>query len=159
MQVTDNTGSNVLTNITFNNTGYMTQSSGATFTSLGVGTGITTNNNGEIRASGDILAFQTSDIRLKTNLVPITNAVDKLVTVGGYTFTWTDDALKSKGGEDGYFVRSKDVGVIAQEIESIVPEAVVERADGIKAVRYDLLVPILIQAIKELNARIEVLER
>ena len=46
-----------------------------------------------------------------------------------------------------------DVGVLAQEIEEILPEAVVTRPDGYKAVKYEKLIPLLIQAIKELKAR------
>lgn len=156
---TNNSGAASLGRITVNDAGLMNITTPTVnMLSLGVGTGITS-SAGEIRASGNITAYQTSDIRLKTNIKPIESAVQKINTIGGYSFTWTDDAMRSRGGEDGYFVRSKDVGVIAQEIESILPEAVVERADGYKAVRYELLVPILIQAIKELSAEIEELKK
>ena len=59
--------------------------------------------------------------------------------------------IDQRGGEDGYFVRKKDVGVIAQEVEKVLPEAVAQRPDGIKAVKYDRLTCLLIEAVKQLR--------
>ena len=78
--------------------------------------------------------------------------VDK---IRGVFFDWKDDYIESKGGEDGYFVRKHDVGLIAQEVEAVLPEIVGTRQDGIKAIKYDRLVPLLLQAIKELQAKIK----
>jgi hypothetical protein len=71
----------------------------------------------------------------------------------------TEDYIQGRGGEDGYFVRKHDIGVIAQEIESILPEIVANRDDGFKAVKYEKIVPLLIEAIKELHKEIEILKK
>lgn len=122
--------------------------------SLAVGTSTFT-TAGEIRAAGNIIGFFTSDASLKDNITPIENALEKIDNIRGVRFDWTDDAIMSRGGVDNYFVRKSDVGVIAQEIESVLPEAVATRIDGTKAVRYELIIPLLLQAIKELKHKIK----
>jgi hypothetical protein len=125
--------------------------------SLGVGTdasGVT----GEIRATNDITAFYSSDISLKTNIKNIDNAMDKIQKINGVYFDWTDSHLIEHGGEDDYFNRKHDVGVIAQEIETVLPEVVATREDGIKAVKYDRIVALLIEGIKELKEEINELK-
>ena len=62
--------------------------------------------------------------------------------------------MNEKGGEDDYFMRRKDIGVIAQELEAVLPEVVATRKTGIKAVRYDKIVPLLIEAVKELSNKL-----
>lgn len=125
--------------------------------SLGVGTAAS-GTTGEIRATNNITAYYSSDVRLKENIVVLDSALDKINSIRGVSFDWTDDYIKSHGGEDGYFVRKKDVGVIAQEIESVLPEAVADREDGYKGVQYEKLVPLLIEAVKELTEKIRILE-
>ena len=125
--------------------------------SLGVGTSAS-GTSGEIRATGNITAYYSSDARLKENVQPIPDALDSIDKINGVTFDWTADFLKDQGEEDGYFVRKHDVGVIAQEIQAVLPEAVAEREDGYLAVKYDRIVPLLIQAIKELKAEVETLK-
>jgi hypothetical protein len=110
--------------------------------------------NGSLDVTGDITAFYTSDERLKKDLEVITNALDKVSAVSGYTFSWNDEAKSSSDKSD-----RREAGVIAQQIESIMPEAVVERSDGYKAVRYEQLIPVLIEAIKELRSEVEILKR
>ena len=61
-------------------------------------------------------------------------------------------------GEDDYFVRKHDVGVIAQEVEQVLPEVVATRENGIKAVKYDRITSLLIEAIKEQQSQIETLK-
>ena len=100
--------------------------------------------NGAISATGDIIAFTTSDARLKLNVEPITSALDKIDNIYGVEYDWNTDLQNVHSGHD--------VGVLAQEIESVIPEAVITRADGYKAVNYDKIIPLLIQAIKELKA-------
>ena len=78
--------------------------------------------------------------------------------LNGVLFNWKDSWIKKQGGEDGYFVRKKDVGVIAQEVEKVLPEAVAQRKDGIKAVKYDRIVALLIESVKELKKEIEELK-
>ena len=126
--------------------------------SLGLGTNAS-GTVGEIRASNNITAYYSSDIGLKENLNPIKNSIEKIQAISGYNFDWKDDVVKDRGGEDDYFVRKSVVGVVAQEIEAILPEACATRPDGTKAVRYEQLVPLLIEGIKELKAEIEELKK
>ena len=126
--------------------------------SIGIGTAAS-GTVGEIRASNNITAYYSSDIGLKENLNPIENSIEKIQAISGYNFDWKDEVIKERGGEDDYFVRKSDVGVVAQEIEAILPEACATRPDGTKAVRYEQLVPLLIEGIKELKAEIEELKK
>ena len=107
--------------------------------------------------SGDVIAFSSSDITLKENLSPITNALDKVGIITGYTYTWKSEAYHDT---DHITIPGQaDTGVIAQEIEALgLPGITTTRGSGVKAVRYERLVPILIEAIKELEARVKTLE-
>ena len=125
--------------------------------SLGVGTP-SSGTTGEIRATNQIVAYYSSDRRLKENIKPIQNPIEKLKAINGVTYDWTDEYIESRGGEDGYFVRKNDVGVIAQEIEAVLPEIVAENNLGYKAVKYERLVALLIEAVKDLNTKVEYLE-
>ena len=104
--------------------------------------------NGAINATGDITAFFSSDERLKDNITPIEGALDKINQIGGYGFDWNDNSEHS----------GHDVGVIAQEIEKVLPEVVVDRDNGYKAVRYDKIVALLINAVKEQQLQIDELK-
>lgn len=104
---------------------------------------------GQIRATGDVISFYSSDINLKENIHPISNALSKLRKISGVTFDWTQAYIEIQGGIDGYFLKKHDVGVIAQEIEDVLPEIVATRSDGYKGVKYDRLVALLIEAMKE----------
>ena len=99
---------------------------------------------GEIRATNNITAFYSSDKRLKENIVNIPNALDKVMDINGVEFDWSANYIKEHGGEDELFNRKHQVGVIAQEVEKVLPEVVADRPDGYKAVRYEQLVPLLI---------------
>ena len=111
---------------------------------------IVTGTTAEFKCTGDITAFSSSDVTLKENITPISNAVDKVLSISGNTFTWNDKSIYN--GEEG-------TGIIAQEIEALELPGVTEtRQDGTKAVRYDRLVPLLIEAIKELDGKIKSLE-
>lgn len=131
---------------------------GIKITSLGVGSSAPSGTAGEIRASNEITAYYSSDIRLKENISVITDALTKVEQINGVEFDWKQTHIEERGGEDGYFVRKHDVGVIAQEIEAILPEVVASRDDGYKAVRYEKMIPLLIQAIKELNQQVKQLK-
>ena len=89
----------------------------------------------------DVIAFTSSDKRLKNNIKPIDNALEKLEKISGVLFDWNE-----KSGYTG-----RDYGVIAQEVEAIMPEIVVTRDNGYKAVKYEKIIPLLIEAIKELG--------
>ena len=107
---------------------------------------------GNISAEGNVIAAASSDLRLKENLQKIDNALEKVSRLNGYTFTWNEKA-------DKIFSSKNDVGVVAQEVEEVLPEIVIDRVDGYKAVYYEKLVPLLIESIKELKERIEELEK
>ena len=110
---------------------------------------------GELRATDDITAFYSSDVALKENIHNISSASEKIEQLNGVLFDWKQDFIDSKGGEDGYFVRKTDVGVIAQDVEKVLPEVVATRKNGIKAVKYDRLVALLIEGFKELKQEIK----
>jgi hypothetical protein len=118
--------------------------------SLGVGTAAS-GVVGAILATNDVVAFASSDERLKENVEVIGSAVEKVEAIGGYTFDWIP--------MEGIHVHSgHDIGVIAQEIEAVLPELVTTRDNGYKAVKYEKLTAVLIQAVKELSERVKVLE-
>ena len=104
----------------------------------------------QIEASGDVIAFGSSDERLKDNITYIHKPIDKINKIGGYKFTWNNK-------QDTYL--GKDVGVLAQEVEAIMPELVTTRENGYKAVKYDKLVPLLIEGIKELDKKVKDIEK
>ena len=128
---------------------------GALVVSGGAGVGGNIYLGGELRASGNITAYNSSDIRFKENVTTITNAIAALTQINGVRFDWTKDYITNNGGEDGYFVRKNDVGVIAQEIKTVLPEIVGTRDDGFLAVRYEKIIPLLIEAIKEQQTQID----
>ena len=103
---------------------------------------------GIISASDDIIAFASSDERLKDNVTPIGSALSKINQIGGYEFDWNSDSSHS----------GHDVGVIAQEIEKVLPEVVTTRDNGYMAVRYEKIVALLIEAIKEQQLQIDELK-
>lgn len=125
--------------------------------SLGIGTAAS-GTAGEIRASSDITAYYSSDASLKENVTTIENALETIMQINGVYFDWKDEYIQKHGGEDGYFIRKHDIGVIAQQLEKVLPEVVATRQDGIKAVKYDRIVALLIEGVKELSNRLDVLE-
>ena len=121
---------------------------------------------GTLRVTGDVIAY-ASDERLKTNVKPIENAVDKVKQISGVTYDWVDNI------EDEYdfHPNSKhEAGVLAQEIEKVLPEAVMTAPmnapytakTGVdhefKTVKYERIVPLLIEAIKEQQKQIDELK-
>jgi hypothetical protein len=126
--------------------------------SLGIGVSASA-SAGDIRATGDITAFYSSDIRFKENVKEIENALDIVTTIGGKTFDWKDDYINTHGGEDGYFLRKSDFGVIAQDVQSVFPIATRTKSDGSLAVDYEKLCVLAFQAIKELKAEIDELKK
>ena len=110
-------------------------------------------NDGDLHVDGNVIAYSTtiSDERLKTDIVKIDSALDKVDQINGYTFTYTTDGKKS-------------AGVIAQEVEKVLPSAITESTLPLKmgeddkteykAVQYDQLIGLLVEAIKELKAEV-----
>ncbi len=128
------------------------------FDSFGVGTAAS-GTSGEIRATNDVTAFYSSDVALKEDITNISNPLEAVDKLNGVLFNWKQSYIDQRGGEDGYFVRKKDVGVIAQDVEKVLPEAVATRPDGVKAVKYDRLTCLLIEAVKALKLEIEELKK
>jgi hypothetical protein len=128
------------------------------FDSFGVGTAAS-GTTGEIRATNDVTAFYSSDVALKEDITNISNPLEAVDKLNGVLFNWKQSYIDQRGGEDGYFVRKKDVGVIAQDVEKVLPEAVATRPDGVKAVKYDRLTCLLIEAVKALKLEIEELKK
>ena len=118
---------------------------------LGVGT-TTPTTTGLIRATNDVVAFYSSDERLKENILELSGSVDKISQIRGVEFDW----VPKEGVHEN---EGHDIGVIAQEIEKVFPEVVQTRENGYKAVKYDKLTAVLISAIKELKAEIDELKK
>jgi hypothetical protein len=114
-------------------------------------------NDGDLHVEGNVVAYSTtvSDERLKKDIVKIDNALDKVSQLNGYTFEYLADGKKS-------------AGVIAQEVEKVMPSAITESTLPLKmgdddkteykTVQYDQLHGLMIEAIKELKAEIEELK-
>jgi hypothetical protein len=98
---------------------------------------------------GDIVAYAASDKRLKNNISNISSPIEKIKQINGVNFEWSDKQSAYAG---------KDVGVIAQEVEKVLPEVVAEREDGHLAVKYEKIIPLLIEAIKDQQKEIEELK-
>tara|TARA_R100000005_G_C4979681_1_gene189817 strand:+ start:109 stop:540 length:432 start_codon:yes stop_codon:yes gene_type:complete len=107
---------------------------------------------GQIVSTDNITAYYSSDIKLKNNLTPISDALFKVNQLTGYEFDWNEQSHEIQQ-EKGH-----DVGLVAQEVEKVLPEVIQIREDGIKAVAYDKVIPLLVESIKELTRRIEELE-
>ena len=119
-----------------------------------------TNNDGvevtgNLRVTQDIIAF-VSDDRLKTNKVGLTNALDKVNSLNGFTYNFNETA-----GALGFSTTTSEVGVSAQEVQAVLPEVIKEAPVGNEyiTVSYHKLVPLLIEAIKELSGKVDVLEQ
>ena len=138
-------------------TGILTLGGNQTASSRTTGTLVVTGGvgiSGALYVGADIYSYASSDARLKENLSKIDNSLEKLLKISGYQYHW------NKIAQEMYPERTMlDVGVIAQEVKEIVPSAVVERDDGYLAVRYDKLIPLLIEAVKSLKAEIEDMKR
>jgi hypothetical protein len=120
--------------------------------SIGLGTANPSATQGRIDASNDVVAFSTSDVRLKNNIKTIDKALDKVNSIQGIEFDWIEK--EEVHGNSGH-----DIGVIAQEIEKILPDVVTTRENGYKAVKYEKIVPLLIEAIKDLSKQVDGLKR
>lgn len=104
--------------------------------------------SGTVYVKGDVIAFFTSDAKYKKNVEVIPDPINKINKLRGVSFEWTEDEQKRLNIKN-------DIGVIAQEVERVMPEVTVTRENGDKAVRYEKLIPLLIEGIKELNNKVE----
>ena len=112
-------------------------------------------SNGDFHADGDVVAYSTSisDAKLKDNVKTIDNALDKVNNLRGVEYVWNYGTRKDQ----------KDLGVIAQEVEQVLPEIVREKemmdGDTYKTVDYEKLTAVLIESVKELSAKVEQLKK
>jgi hypothetical protein len=120
--------------------------------------------NQALISTGDVTAY-ASDKRLKENVCPIDNALDKVLSLSGMTYTWNATA----NGLAGYDMTTRHAGVFAQDVLEVLPEAVApapfdvpngvsESGEDYLTVKYEKLVPLLIEAIKEQQSQIEALK-
>ena len=102
-----------------------------------------------IRSKVDVIAYYTSDERLKDNVTPIDNALDKVLSLRGCEFDWNDK-------QDIY--EGHDYSVIAQDVEAVFPELVREQGHGYKGVKIEKLIAPMIEAMRELSEEVRVLK-
>jgi len=107
---------------------------------------------GIVAATNDVIAFQSSDKRLKTNIQKIDKPLEKILKLNGMSFEW-------KRNIDEKVENKTNIGIIAQEVEKVLPEIVKKRDDGYLAVKYEQLVPVLIEGIKEQQKQIDELKK
>jgi hypothetical protein len=118
-----------------------------------IGVGVTPSaTTGRIDAGNDIVAYSTSDSRLKENITPIANALDKVKSLTGVEFDWKEET-KDVHGYEGH-----DVGVIAQEVQAVLPEAIRTNDTGYLSVRYEKMIALLIEGMKEQQNQIDELK-
>jgi hypothetical protein len=131
-------------------------SSGVTFGPWNVPTGYV-DNSGNAGFRGNVTAYAYSDIRLKHEIRPIfDDPLSKLMQLRGVRFDWDDEYVKSQhGDEDERWCPKHDVGMIAQEVKEVLPEITVEQDSGYLAIRYEKMIPLLVESIKELKAEVD----
>lgn len=122
-----------------------------------VGLGLT-NPSVRLQVNGDIIANSiagSSDIRFKKNIKTVQNALDKVKALRGVYFNWNQEAFPDKNFGD-----QDELGFIAQEVEKVVPEIVTKEntRDEYRSVKYDKLVALLVEAIKEQQKQIDLLK-
>jgi hypothetical protein len=104
-----------------------------------------------VSATGDVVAYASSDERLKDNIEVISNPIEKVQSLKGVTWDWNDNADKLQQS-------LPNVGVIAQDVEKVLPQLVKDRDNGFKGVDYAKLTGLLIEAIKEQQKEIDILK-
>jgi len=102
-------------------------------------------STGNFTATGNVTAY--SDINLKKDIQPIENALDKVMKINGVTYGRTD-----------FETETRYAGVIAQEVEKVLPEVVMENEDGTKSVAYGNMIALLIEAVKEQQTEINTIK-
>lgn len=108
-----------------------------------------------LRCNQDVIAFFSSDRDLKENLKPLKSSLDTLLKITGYSFDWKNVASDYP---QYAHLQGSDIGLIAQEVEAVIPEAVETREDGFKGISYVKLIPYLVESIKELKKEIDFLK-
>jgi hypothetical protein len=107
---------------------------------------------GDLNVVGDITAFySSSDERLKDNISVITGCLDKVLSLDAIEFDWNTNLQSTYSGHD--------IGLIAQQVQKVTPETVVERDNGYLAMKYEKIIPLLIGATQEQDIKICELEK
>jgi len=131
---------------------YITNGAGYTTYTSNQATSTTSNVTfASVSATGDVIAYASSDRRLKDNIVNIENPIEKVQKLNGVTWDWNDNA-------DELQKSIANVGVIAQEVEEVLPQLVKDRENGYKGVDYAKLTGLLIEAVKEQQKQIDELK-
>ena len=120
----------------------------------GLQTGSEGSGTQNVYAGADVVAYYSSDPRLKKNKKKIKNPLKILDKINGYTFDW-----KNYAKNVGTHLVGSDYGVMADEIEEVMPELVHDRDNGYKGVKYEKIVPLLIECIKEQQVQIDQLKK
>ena len=141
------------TNLSGGNAGEIPYQDGVDNTTFSSGFKLEGNTN--LKVPGDITAF-ASDIRLKTSIQQIDNAVAKVCSLSGFTYTHNEEGKRLLGDDNRRFA-----GVSAQDVQAVLPEAVrpAPTDENYLTVQYEKLVPLLIEAVKELKDEIEDLKK
>ena len=106
---------------------------------------------GDIKADGDIVAFSTSDERLKDDIKKIPNCLQKVLSLDAIEFDWNEDLQKTYKG--------RDIGLIAQQVQEVAPEIVEKRNNGYLGLKYEKMIPLLVGATQEQDEIISELEK
>jgi hypothetical protein len=149
-----NNSSSFATSISASNAAATSYSASAdtTYAKLGVENTFTQNQiiSGSLNVTGDVVAYSTSDERLKDNIQLISNPIEKVQQLRGVEFDWNDKSMFKAG--------KHDYGVIAQDVEKVLPALVKESHTGYLGVDYDKIIGLLIEVVKEQEKRIKDLE-
>ena len=140
--------------IIINNSSSTSDGVGWSYSSNAIRTYSEGNGTKNVYADADVVAYYSSDPRLKENKKQIDNPLNILSQINGYTFDWKESAKKI-----GEHLVGKDYGVMADEIEAVMPELVNDRDNGYKGVKYEKIVPLLIECIKEQQVQINKLRK
>ena len=103
-----------------------------------------------LHCDGDVIAFSTSDKRLKDNITPLSGCLNKILSLDAIEFDWNEKQQTYEG---------HDIGLIAQQVKEIAPEIVETRKNGYLSVKYEKIIPLLVGATQEQDAQINKLEK
>ncbi len=148
---------NDLNRMTIKNTGQVFIGDFSDFPATVVGAPESLNICGNVRTSGSFIANAfscSSDLRFKKDITSIDNALQDVMNLNGVSYKWKTEKFTKRG-----FTEDKQIGLIAQEVEDVIPELVHTATDGYKSIDYQSLSAVLIEAIKEQQKTIEALEK
>lgn len=143
--------------MTIKNTGEVFIGDFSNFPTAAINTPASLNICGNTRASGSFSGNSfvcSSDFRFKKEISSLNNSLENILNLNGVSYQWNTDVFTKRG-----FTEDKQIGLIAQEVEEVLPELVQTGADGYKSVDYQSLSAVLVEAIKEQQKTIESLEK